>query len=234
MNSFLKTVLLLAIVMALPSKIFGVEADLVEPLRPYVRGVVSEFGQIEAERKAKLESAARFIRERLAAGKPAELTFICTHNSRRSHLAQVWAQAAAYYYNVTNVATYSGGTEATACNIRTVRALRRTGMSIVDSTAGTNPVYLAKVAEKQAPLKLFSKVYSGEGNPAQDFAAVLCCDHADANCPVVTGAAVRIPVHYKDPKVSDDTPSESSTYDERARQIAREMFYLMSAVGRAS
>src|SRR5687768_16267430 len=106
-NSFLKTVLLLATAVLLPQRIFAVEADLVEPLRPYVRGVVSEFSQIEPQRKAVLENAARFIRERLAAGKPAELTFICTHNSRRSHLAQVWAQAAAFYYNLTNVTTYS-------------------------------------------------------------------------------------------------------------------------------
>jgi hypothetical protein len=206
------------------------EADLLEPVRPYVRQVMSEFGQIAPERAAALKTAAAFIRERLAQGKPAQLTFICTHNSRRSHLAQIWSQTAAVYYGLTNVTTFSGGTEQAACNIRTVRALRRAGFSVVESTGGTNPVYLAKFAEGQAPGKLFSKVYSSEGNPQREFAALFCCDQADASCPQVQGAAVRIPIHYVDPKASDNSPGESATYDERCRQIAREMFYLMSAV----
>jgi hypothetical protein len=46
----------------------------------------------------------------------------------------------------------------------------------------------------------------------------------------VTGSALRIPLHYEDPKASDGTPEEVATYDERARQIATEAFYTFSRV----
>lgn len=206
------------------------EADLIEGIRPYVAGVVGEFGQIPEPRKKELTKAALFVRSQIAAGQEAKLTFICTHNSRRSHLSQIWAQAAALYYDVAGVKTFSGGTEATACNIRTVGALRRSGLEITDSTGGKNPVYLVQYGKTAPPIRAFSKVYSGEGNPTEGFAAMMTCTQADGNCPVVEGSAIRIRIHYEDPKVADDTPGEASRYDERCRQIAREMFFMMSRV----
>lgn len=206
------------------------EPDLIEPLRPFVQQTTAEFGQIDANRKKELQQAAAFIRSRIEQAKPADLTFICTHNSRRSHLCQVWAQTAAAYYGLTNVSTYSGGTEATAFNIRAVRALRRAGFSIVQSTGGTNPVYLVQYSDSRPALRMYSKRLTAADNPQKDFAALLACDQAAANCPVVEGAALRLPLPYVDPMASDNSPSETATYDERTRQIAREMFYLMSAV----
>ncbi len=206
------------------------ETDLLEPLRPSARQAIGEFSQIPDARKKELGEAAKFISDRSAQGKPANLTFICTHNSRRSHLSQIWAQTAAIYYGIPNVTTYSGGTDVTACNPRTVRTLRRAGFSIAESVGGTNPVYLAQISESKPAVKMFSKRYSDEFNPQSEFAALFSCDQADASCPLVKGAAVRIPILYIDPKVSDNTPAETGTYDERSRQIAREMFFLMSQV----
>jgi protein-tyrosine-phosphatase len=209
------------------------EMDLLETLRPSAKQAISEFRQIDAARKKELMEAAAFVRERSEQGKSADLTFICTHNSRRSHLSQLWAQTAAYYYGATNVATYSGGTEVAACNIRTVRALRRAGFSIVQSSGGTNPVYLAQFSDAQPVVKMYSKLFTGEENPQKDFAALFCCDQAAGSCPIVKGAALRLPVLYVDPKASDNSPEEQTTYDERSRQIAREMFFLMSQVKRS-
>jgi protein-tyrosine-phosphatase len=206
------------------------ESDLIEPLRASVLRAVREADQIPPERKRTLQQAAQFIRQRLDAGTSAQLTFVCTHNSRRSHLGQIWAQTAAAYYGVTNVQTASGGTEATACNIRTVQALRRAGFSVEDSTGGKNPVYLAQFSEAQPGIRLFSKIYDHPDNPQKDFAVLMCCDQADQGCPVVIGAAARFAIHYQDPKVSDNTDAESATYDERCRQIAREMFYMVAQV----
>lgn len=215
---------------AMQSNLVAGENDLLEPLRPSVKKAISEFDQIGAERKADLATVAKFIREQTGSGKPANLTFICTHNSRRSHLSQLWAQAAATYFGVSNVVTYSGGTEVAACNIRTVKALRRAGFSIVQSTGGTNPVYLAQFSDAKPTVKMYSKLFEGPENPQQGFAALFCCDHAAASCPVVPDAALRVPILYVDPKESDGTPTEDATYDERCRQIAREMFYIMSLV----
>jgi hypothetical protein len=206
------------------------ESDLIQPLVPSVKQAVGDSGCIEPSRKTELQRAAAFIRQRMEQGKSADLTFVCTANSRRSHLAQIWAQTAAAYYGLPNVTTYSGGTEVAACNIRTIRALRRAGFSIVQSTGGINPVYLAQYSETRPAVKMYSKVYSAEENPQKEFAALFCCDQAAESCPVVKGAGLRLPIPYVDPKASDNSPAEEATYDERSRQIAREMFYLMSAV----
>jgi len=204
--------------------------DVIDPLRGFVEQCLGEFDEIPEERRKELEEVADWVGGQRKAGKPARLTFVCTHNSRRSHLSQLWAQVGVHHYGVDGVETFSGGIEATACNIRTVRALRRAGMAVVDSSGGKNPVYLVQFAEEVPPMQVFSKKYDAAGNPKEGFAAVMTCDHADQNCPVVIGAEGRFPVHFRDPKESDDSPEEETTYDERCAQVAREMFYLMSRV----
>ena len=207
------------------------DTDVLPALKPMIDQITKEFDQIPAERQLMLKKTALFIRSKLQAKETPQLTFICTHNSRRSHLSQIWAQTAAAWYDVVGVKTFSGGTEATACNERTIAALTRAGFAISNSTPGEkNPVYLVKYSGQAEPIRAFSKVYSAEGNPKENFVALMTCDHADKNCPVVEGAVMRVPVHYVDPKVSDGTPQEAATYDERCRQIAREMFFLMKQV----
>ena len=229
MKALARKALAVIFVSALSSDILtAAESDLIEPVRASVQLAARQAEQIPAERKQILRQAAQVARQRLEAGQPAQFTFICTHNSRRSHLSQIWAQTAAAYYGITNIQAASGGTEATACNIRTVKALRRAGFSVADTTGGKNPIYVAQIVETQPGLKLFSKVYNDPANPQKNFIAMMCCDQADEGCPVVTGSLARFPIHYKDPKISDGTPAEADTYDERSRQIASEMFYLMS------
>lgn len=116
-------------------------------LRPYVAEVAAEVDSLPADRKEVLGKISADITARLQMGKPAYLTFICTHNSRRSHMSQIWAQTAAYYYGLNQVHAYSGGTEVTACNCRTVTAMRRVGFDITDLTTGDNPVYSVRYAE---------------------------------------------------------------------------------------
>src|SRR5688572_15390034 len=145
MNRSAKTILIVALAAnATFIQARAAETDFIEPLRPAVKQATSEFSQISPERKKELQQAAAFIRTRLAEAKSADVSFICTHNSRRSHLCQLWAQAAAAYYGLTNVTIYSGATEATACNIRTIRTPPRAGFSIVQSPGSPNPVYLAQ------------------------------------------------------------------------------------------
>lgn len=204
--------------------------DVLETVRPYIAKITKEFNQIPAERQKELKKAAVFVRSKTQAGEPAQLTFICTHNSRRSHLAQIWTETAAAYYGVEGVSAFSGGTEATAINIRTVRALRRAGFSLADSTGGNNPVYLVQYSETKPVLRAFSKVYNTEGNPKANYAALMTCAQADKNCPVVEGSTFRVAIPYDDPKAADNTPDETARYDERTRQIAREMFFLVSQV----
>ena len=191
-----------------------------------------ELDLVPAERKVVLGAIVTSITAQLETGANAKLTFICTHNSRRSHMSQIWAQTAAYYYGLNKVSAFSGGTEVTACNCRTVTAMRRVGFDITDATTGDNPIYLVRYAEDRPPIRAYSKLYNADANPKRDFIALMTCSAADKSCPIVKGAVARYAIHYIDPRLCDDTPTETTAYNERCREIAREMFYIMSEVRR--
>lgn len=192
-----------------------------------IKQLAGEFSKIPDDRKHILRKVSEFISERIDRGQTAELVFICTHNSRRSHIAQVWAQAAAAYFNV-SVKAYSGGTEATAFNTRAVSALQEAGFKIHQLTKATNPKYEVSYSNEDDHFEVFSKKYDDPGNPVNGFAAIMTCTHAEENCPVVTGAAARISLPYDDPKDYDGTSQESIKYRERVMEIGREILFLFS------
>mgnify|MGYP000733479600 CR=1 FL=1 len=103
--------------------------ELRSDLSPFVAALISEAELIPAARKELLLRFASYVASRSHEERIA-LNFICTHNSRRSHLAQIWAATAAYYYAIPNIQTFSGGTEATAFNPRAVAAMERAGFKI--------------------------------------------------------------------------------------------------------
>lgn len=198
----------------------------------YVKERLAEVDQIPGERREQLRELAQYIAAHRSDDKPVKLLFVCTHNSRRSHLAQVWAQVGASYFGLDDVTTYSGGTEATAMNSRTVAALKRAGLKISTDDQSTNPKYAVAFARDCQPQICFSKTLAEPPNPTQAFAAIMTCSSADAACPTVRGAELRLAMTYEDPKVSDGTAAEAATYDERSRQIAREMLFVMSQAAR--
>jgi len=208
-----------------------VPAELFSSIRRYVDDRIAEFHLVPSERQQELLEIARYVTASRQAAKPARLTFICTHNSRRSHLSQIWAAIAADFYGIAGVETYSGGTEATAFAKPALAALRRVGF-VINSPEAKNPHHVLQYQLMGRSLICFSKVYNETPNPDSGYCAVMTCHHADVNCPVVFGAASRIKVQYEDPKVSDGTPAEAATYDERCRQIAREMLFAFSQVER--
>jgi arsenate reductase len=212
------------------------QTNLSPPLRSYLGTRTKEFDQIPAERKTQLKTLALYVQKRIQVSQPARLTFICTHNSRRSHISQIWAVAAARYYGVDSVEAFSGGTEATAFNPRAVAALRRAGLNIAKIEGGDNikdaknARYEVRFLDAGDPLICYSKVYDEVPNPKQDFCAVMCCSQADMNCPTVKGSSLRVALPYEDPKVADNLPEEAMTYDARCQEICREMAYLFSQV----
>ena len=217
-----------------PAPAAGVgSVELGAALAEHVQTLTSTPVSLDPERRQALDRLAAYVADRVSAGEPARLVFICTHNSRRSQLSQVWASVAAAYYGVPGLEAYSGGTEATAFNPRAVASLERAGVSISSADPdASNPVYAVTFAADQPPLQAFSKRYADPPNPQTDFAAVMTCSDADASCPFVKGAELRVALPYVDPKASDGTPAEATTYDERRDQIAREMFDLFETVAR--
>ena len=184
------------------------------------------------QRKEIVLPLLRYVQEKIRLQQPILLNFICTHNSRRSHLAQIWAQTAAYYFNLTNVYCYSGGTEVTSLFPAIVSVLSQQGFQIQQLAVNEQPFYAIKFADNQMPILGFSKLYNNCFNPSSDFAAVLTCSQADVGCPYIAGAAQRISISFNDPKVSDGTPEQDFVYSERSLAIAREMFYVFAQINR--
>lgn len=145
-------------------------------------------------------------------------------------MAQIWAQAAAYFYELKNVKTYSGGTQKTSFNIHAVEALKKAGFKIKKQTEGANPKYRVKYSKQEKPLICFSKKYNHQKNPQQNFVAVMTCSDADSSCPVISGAEYRTTIKYDDPKIFDNTDKVAAAYEERSTQIAREMLYVFGKV----
>lgn len=185
---------------------------------------------ITAERKEILQSLIDFIQIKVANQQEIRLNMICTHNSRRSHLAQIWSQTASAYFNIKNVFCYSGGTEATAMFPMVAKTLEKQGFKIKAVSDGNNPVYSVKYAQNKHPIICFSKTYDNEFNPESEFAAILTCSSADKGCPFIAGAEKRIPITFDDPKAFDNTPQQAEKYEERSLQIATEMVYVFSQI----
>ncbi|MEO1529655.1 MAG: protein-tyrosine-phosphatase [Planctomycetota bacterium] len=203
----------------------------IEPLVETIARIESLAARIAPARIDFLSGAATRIAAKRDVGSTLGLNFICTHNSRRSHLSQIWATVAAQAHQLDWLRMMSGGTEATACNPRVVASLRRAGFSVVNpSPTDSNPRYLLQYSDDTAPIELFSKTFDDPYNGQSSFVAMMCCDHADDNCPVIHGSVGRVSLHYRDPKESDDTPVEASTYDDRRDEIGAEMFALMRLI----
>ncbi|MBK9477768.1 MAG: protein-tyrosine-phosphatase [Bacteroidetes bacterium] len=185
---------------------------------------------VTIDRKELLKPLIDYIQSKVTQQKEIRLNFICTHNSRRSHLAQVWAQVAATYYGIPNVFCYSGGTEATALYPQVAKTLENQGFKIQPLSAGNNPVYAINYAQNGHPVIAFSKTYFDDFNPVSEFAAIMTCTNADGDCPFIPGAEKRIPITFNDPKEFDNTPSQEAKYEERSLQIALEMFYVFSQI----
>jgi len=185
---------------------------------------------ITEERKKNLHPLVDYIQSKVEMDKNINLNFICTHNSRRSHLSQIWAQTAAHFYGLKNVYCYSGGTEATALYPMVATTLENDGFQITKISENNNPVYCIKYAENTHPIIGFSKVFDHKFNPKSEFAALMTCSQADENCPFIPGAEKRIPVRYNDPKEFDNTPQQVKKYKERSNQIATEMLYVFSQI----
>lgn len=197
-------------------------------LQQYSMSLEAEFDRITGQRKAQLEEIGAYIIKKNQINTPVHLTVICTHNSRRSHIGQVFLKLAAVYYGIENVHTFSGGTEATAFYPSAVEALSKVGFEILKSDNTDNPVYTVKYDETASAMQLFSKKYSHAANPKTSFAAIMVCSEADGACPFVSGADARFAIPYQDPKQADNTPLEAKAYSDKCREIGREMFFVVN------
>lgn len=200
-------------------------------IQTYCKKLNGGFDTIPSERKAVLKPLSDYIQQQIDTQKTINLLFVCTHNSRRSHFGQILATVAATYFDIPNVATFSGGTEATRFNENAIAVLVSLGFEILGDVAveNENPVFNVHFAENQS-VRCFSKRFDDAENPKENFAAVMTCSDAEQNCPLILGAEKRLGICYDDPKAFDNTPLQHQKYLERCEQIAREMLFVFSLV----
>jgi Protein-tyrosine-phosphatase len=197
----------------------------------HITRLLDQQDQIDQQRLKLLVLIGDLIATAINERGSCDIITICTHNSRRSQLAEVWLDTACQYFNLHHIKSYSGGTEATAFNIRMVIAMRNLGFHLHTDGPKNNPKYVLQALEpKEHPHILFSKVYDHPFNPRENFMALMVCDHASEACPIVNGASHRISLVYRDPKEHDDSPMEYDAYHAKVEEIGREMLFLMQCV----
>lgn len=207
------------------------DSPLFDELLSYTKELEQNFNSIPKERKDKLRSLSEYLSGKWNSGQTPKAIIICTHNSRRSHLGQLWLATGADYYGLPEIETFSGGTEATAFHPNAVNAVHRAGFKVeVEDSATSNPLYQISWKKNMNTYKAFSTRFDEAPNPTKEFAAIMVCSEADQGCPFVPGTDFRLAFPFEDPKAFDGTDLQDAKYDERCKQIGTEMLFVMSNV----
>ena len=184
---------------------------------------------LSEDRKSLLHKIAKEIASEYTKNEIVNLNFICTHNSRRSQLGQVWSFFAANYFDL-NINAFSGGTEVTAFYRNTVKTLQKVGFRFqLTDFSHQNPKYQISFNGTNNAILGFSKLYSNPIN-IEPFIAVTTCNNADKNCPFIPTASHRFHLPFVDPKHSDGTDEQEETYLQTNKQIAGEVYFIFSEV----
>jgi arsenate reductase len=216
---------------------FESRSKLAPSLRVHAEKLGESLQPVSPLHREAVERLARWVAEHYRPGSPLYAVVVCTGNSRRSILGSSMGNLAAAYHGMPEVRFHSGGTEPTAFNPRTVASLKAIGFEVepTGDEAGRgeptteNTIYRVSWGEGFETLE-FSKHYGDESNPREGFAALMVCDEADADCPMVRGASVRISMPFEDPKAFDDQADEPARYAERRDEIGRVMLRALARV----
>jgi arsenate reductase len=185
--------------------------------------------KLGADRKIILLKIAKTVAKEFGENKVVNLNFICTHNSRRSQLGQVWAFYAANYFKL-NIHAFSGGTEVTAFYRGTVKTLQSVGFDFkVVDFSHQNPKYLISFNGSKETILGFSKRFDDLTNQ-NPFIAITTCNNADTNCPFIPTAIDRFHLPFVDPKFSDGTTEQVEAYLKTNTQIAAEVYFIFNEV----
>ena len=187
------------------------------PIKQLIENMKADESNLSQTRKNALAHLADTLVEKKT-GDDLQLIFICTHNSRRSIFAQVWASVLADHFQLP-IKAFSGGTEATAVHENTLKCLEDLGFEITSGNDRQNEKVQIKYGEHKQ-ISCFSKVFDHPENPQQDFIALMLCDHAAEHCPFIPNASARLNFTFLDPKKYDGTVFKSDKYKEICLDIA--------------
>lgn len=184
---------------------------------------------INENRKQNLFKIAEAIAKEYAKSELVNLNFICTYNSRRSQLAQVWSFFAAQYFKL-NINSFSGGIEVTTFNRSSIKTLQKAGFYFqILNFSHQNPTYEISFEGSKKYMLGFSKLYDDLYNPS-NFIAITTCAIADKNCYCMASSNQHFLLPYEDPKKADGTLRQEEVYMQINTQIAAEIYCIFSYV----
>lgn len=183
---------------------------------------------IAEDRKNYLLKIAETIAKEYAKNEVVNLTFICSQNSRRSQLAQVWGFFAASYFKL-NILSFSGGIEITSFNRSTIKTLQKAGFHFqLSDFSHQNPKYEISFDGTKKHIIGYSKLIEHPENPS-NFIAITTCSNVDTNCAYI-GANYCFQLPIEDPKRSDGTLLQEERYMEINKQISGEIYFIFNEV----
>ncbi|TGK20779.1 hypothetical protein EHO61_02605 [Leptospira fluminis] len=205
-------------------------SPLFPTLRTFFDKRKEEFDSISSERKDALNSLAEGVLDSFDKRSRSNLLFVCTQNSRRSQFSQVFGASIPQYLGIPGIKSFSGGTEISAVHPSVLETLEKIGFRLDNEGPPKNPKYSVRWADGTSSMSVFSKKYSDPPNPHGELIAIMVCSTADAACPYISGAEVRISLPYEDPKSSDGTEGSSAKYLKTAEDISRELLFAFQSV----
>ena len=149
-----------------------------------------------------------------------KIIFICTHNSRRSQLAEIWAHTFNFVFEK-NIKVFSAGTVKDKFSSRLVSVLKEIGFKVKKKSNK----FIFNFSENHNSIPMNSKLID-EIYLKDNFITIMTCSNADKNCPVIPNALSRILLSYEDPKKFDFTNQETKKYKETSHKIALEFYYI--------
>ncbi|MFM8316561.1 MAG: hypothetical protein ACKOA8_19950, partial [Deltaproteobacteria bacterium] len=211
-------------IMVMAGQILGTQPtseQLFPKLKNHLSGLSKELSKKQITHLDQAKKIAEAISKLHQPGKELPIVVVCTGNSRRSMMGAAMGNASAALFELGELRFYSGGTAPSALNSRTIASLKEAGFEVEptgkQATKGSkgeeNPIYWVKWGKgQQFQMEEYSKQYGDPQNPQKDFIALMVCDQASKNCPVVKGAKYRFAIPFEDPKAFDGTSQEKAMY----------------------
>ena len=189
-----------------------------------------KINKIITSRKSILVGIINYVQTKIDLKKDINLNFICTHNSRRSHYCQIWAQVLAEYFKIKKFKSFSGGTISTDVSENVINSLIKCGFRLNSKVKKKQTIYKLSFSNDTSEILCFSKKFNDKFNPKNNFAAIMTCSSAEKNCPFISGSDKIISIPYDDPKKFDDSRYVDQEYMKINLIIASEMYYVFSSL----
>ncbi|MBC8111544.1 MAG: hypothetical protein H7Y04_10830, partial [Verrucomicrobia bacterium] len=211
-------------------QIFTENEQLLPGLHEYVAEITSKLrdaGLIPSYRRLILHDIATYVINNFLENQFSNLLFVCTHNSRRSQLCQVWGQIAAFHYDLPLVKCFSGGLETENVSEKILQTLEHAGFHVDNPETQNvyNPQHKVYYSTEFDYISLFSKPYNDAGNPKNNFCTVMNCTPSGEKYQQIDGSKLNVSLIYQNPKDNDDKPDETQVYKQISYKVSLEMFY---------